>query len=274
MSNCKSACTPLEVNQKLSKNTNLSEAEGRFPYRELMGCLMYLAVATRPDIAHAVSALGQFNECYGPEHWAAAKRILRYLKGTMTLGLMYKNDATPLFGYADADWGNCAEDRRSYSGYSFILGGAVVSWESRKQRTVALSSTEAEYMSLAEATKEAIYLRKYLLELGFGFSLEIKLYCDNQGALKLAENPIFHNRTKHVDIKHHFVRDALRNKLLKLEYISTSEMVADVLTKSLPGPSHRKCTDRLGLEEVFLSKPPSRSEGKCWNGRRSVSLRD
>lgn len=248
MSECKPAFTPLESNAELNSASEIARQTDRnLPFRELMGSLMYLAVATRPDIAHAVSALSQFNNCYNETHWVAAKRILRYLKGTQNLGLIYRNSREPIRGYVDADWGNCSNDRRSFTGYVYLLADATVYWESRKQRTVPLSSVEAEYMGLSEATKEAIYLRRFLLELGSDKAANITLLCDNQGAIRLAGNPVFHNRTKHIDIRHHFVRDAISCKAIKLEYVRTEDMTADILTKGLAGPRHRILSDRMGL---------------------------
>ncbi|XP_071581029.1 uncharacterized protein [Temnothorax nylanderi] len=135
----------------LVKETEPHELDEDVPYRELVGYLTYLALATRPDISFAASCLGQFNNSYGKAHcWVAAKRVLRYLKGTLDLGLVYSPDVKPLKGYVDSDWGNCPDDRRSYSGYVFALSGSPISWDARKQRTVALSSTEAEYMALTD----------------------------------------------------------------------------------------------------------------------------
>lgn len=134
-----------------------------------------------------------------------------------------------------------------YTGYVFKLGGAAIAWESKKQRTVALSSTEAEYMGLSEAAKEAIYLKSLLREL-LGKSFTVALYNDNQGAQKLAYNPVFHKRTKHIDIRHHFIRDAVENKEVILRYLSTGEMLADILTKGVSKPKHELCIKRLGME--------------------------
>lgn len=158
MSDCKPVSTPLEPGSKFEKGDN----DTPFPYQCLVGCLMYVAINTRPDIAHALSVLSQFNTCYSEEHVTAAKRVLRYLKGTINDCLVFKKSKDEseviINGYVDADWGNDNNDRKSYTGYVFKLGGNVISWESRKQQSVALSSTEAEYMSLTEGAKEAIYL--------------------------------------------------------------------------------------------------------------------
>lgn len=151
--------------------------------------------------------------------------------------------------YIDADWANCPVDRRSYIGYAFILSGNPVSWESRKQRTVALSSTEAEYMALTEAAKQAAYLHGFLRELGYIADHKIVIFCDNNGARKIAENPVYHSRTKHIDVRHHYVREVLGRGFLKIEYTSTEDMASDVLTKRVPAPKHRKCLTLLGLTE-------------------------
>jgi len=159
MNECKPASTPSEVGAKLTKKEEISATrdisnQKNQPYRELIGALMYLVVGTRPDIANTVAKLAQFSACHEEKHWSAAKRVLRYLKGTTNLGLVYrKNDGT-LIGFADADWGGCVINRRSFSGYVFVLSGAAISWKSQKQRTVSLSSTEAEYVSLSEPLKK------------------------------------------------------------------------------------------------------------------------
>lgn len=258
MGSCRPVSAPIEGGMKLRSSTN-RDALQRLPYRELIGSLMYLAVATRPDIAHAVSWLSQFVTCYDETHWAAGKRVLRYLRGTSGLGLTYRRSQPALTGYVDADWGNCTEERRSYTGYVFIVAGGAVTWESRKQRTVALSSTEAEYMGIAEAVKEVIYLRRFLIELGSDDLAAATLFSDNMGAQKLVANPVFHSRTKHIDIRHHFVRDAVRDHNIQLKYASTDNMVADVLTKGLSGPKHQKCLHMMGQQ----SRSP-RDEGECW----------
>lgn len=265
MSDSNPTATPMEAGVKLTTPTgNIDEETAKLPYRELIGTLMYLATATRPDIAHAVSCLSQFLTKYSREHWNAAKRVLRYLKGTINIGITYKARGDSLQGFTDADWGNCPMDRRSYTGYVFTYNGGAVSWESRKQRTVALSSTEAEYMALTEASKEAIHLRKLLTCINHEDSTDIVLYSDNQGALRLADNPVFHSRSKHIDIRHHFVRQVVNKKLVRLEHISTDDMAADMLTKGLPRPKHLKCMFLVGQRsEKSATEHRSRLEGKC-----------
>lgn len=245
MQNCNAVKTPAElsgcVSEEQEKNCD------NCPYRELIGSLMYLSVATRPDISNTVSRLAQFVNNPTWNHWCAGKRILRYLAGTAEMGLKYEKADKPVTGYCDADWGGCTVDRRSYTGYAFLYCGAAISWKSQKQRSVAQSSTEAEYMSLAEAAKEALYLRNLLTELNMEHLAEITISVDNQGALYLAKNPVFHSRTKHIDIKYHFVRQSVCEGLLKLTHVPTQQMVADIMTKALPRSSHERCLKGLGL---------------------------
>lgn len=253
MTDCKPVCTPLETGLKLYQAGDDSDDEERnVPYRELLGSLMYLAQGTRPDIAHAVSALSQWNTCFRKIHWRCAKRILRYLKGTINHGLHYSKSGQSLTGYADADWGNCAIDRKSYTGSVFILANCAISWESRKQRCVALSSTEAEYIALS-AAREAIYLSAFLTEIGMSSLSKVTLHNDNQGAGKLAVNPVFHSRSKHIDIRCHFIRHALSNHQISLIYTPTENMLADVLAKPVPSAKHAFCIEGIGVKDVGIS---------------------
>lgn len=185
--------------------------------------------------------MSQFNEYFTKEHWIAAKRILRYLKGTSDYTLKYTKTNEKIIGYADADWGSCINDRRSYTGYTFIMSGAPISWKARKQRTVALSS-----MSLTEASKEAIYLQNLLKEINFDCK-RIKLFCDNFGAGMLAKHSIMHSRSKHIDIKHHFIREVVEAGKVEIEYLPTELMTADVMTKSLTAIKHRLCVKAMNL---------------------------
>ena len=253
MQNCKPVNTPLSTGSKADDPEDASIDAESFPYRELVGGLMYLAIGTRPDIAHAVSYLSQFNSDPQQSHWIAAKRVLRYLKGTMSFSLTYNRTGIPLRGYVDADWGGCPIDRRSYTGFTFVLAGGSISWESRKQRTVALSSTEAEYMALSEAVKESLFLNRFLNEIGFSELSQVDLYCDNQGAAKLARNPVFHNKSKHIDIRYHFVQQSIKEYPIDLKYLRTEEMISDALTKGLPGPKHQFRTKSMGLQQKRVS---------------------
>lgn len=240
--------TPMDVNTKLINDADPNELDDDVPYRELVGCLTYLALATLPEIAYAASCLGQFNNCYGRAHWTAAKHVLRYLKGTKSMELNFSKDPRPLREFVESDWGNCPNDPRSYSGYVFLLGGCPISWESQKQRTVALNSIEAEYMSLTEGAKELIYLTKLLQELGFPELLDPVLFVDNYRAVKLAENPIFHGRSKHIDIRHHLVRQHLQENHLRLAHVPTEDNIADLFTKAL---ARTRMTELIRLAGLF-----------------------
>ena len=213
---------------------------------------MYAMLGSRPDISYAVSKVSQYSTNPNATHWAAVKRIFRYLAGTSTRGLLYQGQGTGK-GYTDADWGS-GDDRKSIGGYTFLLNGAAICWNSKKQTTIALSSTEAEYMALTQATKESIWLqglledlraRKHLKELR-GISI------DNQGALALAKNPEFHARTKHIDIQYHFIRQHIEEGRITLEYCPTSEMTADIFTKALPKPAFIKHNLGLGLIDISV----------------------
>lgn len=241
MSDCKASKTPLEVGIKLEKEDS---AKCNFDYRSLIGYLMYLSVCSRPDISHSVSYLSQFNNCYGESHCKAAKRILRYLKGTVEYCLVFQKRDMNIVGFTDADWGANQLDRRSYTGYLFRLGNSIVSWESRKQRTVALSSTEAEYMAISDSCKEAMFLKSFILECT-GIICKVLLFNDNQSAQKLSSNSVFHARSKHIDIRHHFVRDLVTKKQVNLEYVCTDDMLADVLTKPLTAEKHVKFVSQI-----------------------------
>ena len=250
MENSRPVSTPMEVGLKLTKSQTTDETEREnYPYQRLIGSLMYLAVSTRPDISYAVNSLSQYNTCYTNEHWTAAKRVLRYLKGTADHGILFQKTGKPLHGYADADWASCAVDRRSYSGFFFCLGGAAIAWEARKQRTIALSSVEAEYMAIGEATKEALYLRQMLNELKLPYSkTPTTIYNDNQGAQQLAKSTVNHSRTKHIDVRHHFIRKCVADEVVKIDYLETANMPADILTKALPRIKHQAFTKEFGVQ--------------------------
>lgn len=247
MADCKVASTPSVSGQKLGKPGIDHKPDPRIPYQNLIGSLMYISVCTRPDIAHAVNYLSQFNACYAEEHWLAAKRVLRYLKGTKCLGLQYKRTGMhKVQGYADASHATC-HDRRSYSGMVFLHMGAAICWESRKQRTIALSTAEAEYVAMSEAAREAIFLKRLVSEISGQVEMPMKIFSDSQSAVAIAQNPVHHQRTKHIDVRHHFVREAVEHGHIELEYVETSRMVADVLTKPLLKGKFNWCTLGMGV---------------------------
>lgn len=243
MSNCNTADTPIECKLNIEKSESCAT---NVPYQRLIGSLMYLAILTRPDIAYALSYLSQFNNCYDVTHFNYAKRVLKYLQKTKHYCLEYSKGNVELQGYVDADWASDSLDRKSYTGFCFVMNGSVISWQSRKQKTVSLSSTEAEYVALSEASREAVYLKNLMYEIT-GKQCIVRLYCDNQSALKLSTSHQSHNRSKHIDVRYHYVKDAVRDKLIVINYISTQEMPADLLTKGLLSLKHYKFMKMIGL---------------------------
>jgi hypothetical protein len=181
----------------------------------------------------------------------AAKRVLRYLQGTSTLGITYRPPPLRLQGYSDANWAGDIDTRRSTTGYIVMLNNGAIAWKSRRQPTVALSTMESEYMALTDATKELKWVRTLLAELGYSNGKSDQdptdLFSDNQGAIALAKNPVSHSRAKHIDLRHHFVREAIQDKIIWVQYIPTAEMTADSLTKALRHEKHEKCTARMGM---------------------------
>lgn len=217
------------------------------PFAELLGMLQWVANGTRPDIQFAVNRLSQFLRRPTDLHWRAAIHVLRYLNTTKSLRLKLGSDkGNSLHGFSDSDWASTTEDRRSTTGWIFRYGGGAVSWKSRRQPTVALSSTEGEYMAISDATREALWLKSVAQDLGVE-KAPLTLHFDNQGAGKLSESESLHRRTKHIDVKHHFVRDSVASGDILLKYTPTAEMLADVLTKSLGKTKHEKAVKELGL---------------------------
>ena len=248
------AATPFDVSTKLMKkgsNEVVSDDVDKQLYQSAVGSLMYLATRTRPDIAYAVGMCARFSAEPLNQHWTAVKRILRYLKGTVNFGLQYKQTAEhELVGYSDADWAGDLNDRKSTSGYVFILSGAAVSWKSSKQGCVALSTAEAEYMALASATQEAIWMSRLVCEFTNDVcnANPVKIFEDNQSAICIAKNHQQHGRTKHIDIKYHFTREHVAMKNIELVYCQSKEMIADVFTKPLNGPLFKRMCSMLGMQ--------------------------
>ena len=219
------------------------------PYHEAVGSLMYAALGTRPDIAYAVQTVSRFSINPGQAHWEAVKRIFRYLKGTSELWLTFGGKEKELTGYADAD-GSMAEDRHAISGYAFILHGGAVSWSAKRQEIVSLSTTESEYVAATHAAKEALWLRSLLLQI---FEIKLSpttLFSDNQSAIALTKDHQYHARTKHIDVRFHFIRYVVENGQLHLIYCPTEDMVADSLTKALPSAKVKHFASELGLAIV------------------------
>ncbi|XP_040934583.1 uncharacterized mitochondrial protein AtMg00810-like [Gossypium hirsutum] len=202
MENCKPTSTPIAVGMKLSSQGD-HEPINESTYRSLVGCLLYLT-ATRPDILFTVSMLSRFMHCCNVQHFQAAKRVLRYIKGTLDYGVLFnKAETLKLKGYTDSDWAGSSDDMKSTSGYAFTLGSTMFCWSSKKQSIVAQSTTEAEYFAAANAVNQAIWLRKILANLNLHQREATEIFCDNKSAVAIANNPVFHGRTKHFSIKLH-----------------------------------------------------------------------
>lgn len=228
------------------------------PYRQACGSLQHLQVSTRPDISKATSVCCQYFQNPGMQHWTAVKRVMRYLKGTQQYGLVYRQEQTEgaskptlkVVGYSDSDWAGDADLRRSTAAYAIMANSAPLSWSSRRLPTVCLSSTEAEYAAVTEAAKELVAHKKLSEGLGFSTPGPLDLYCDSQSAIALSQNPVYHARTKHVEIKHHYIRQLIAQGDVVLKYIATAKNTADVLTKALPAPLHQKHMKALGLVDI------------------------
>jgi hypothetical protein len=250
------------------KKVDLYGPDFQKQYQSIIGSLMYAMLGTRPDLAYAVSSLSQY--CSGPtkQHMGAAKRVLRYLSGTRNFSLKYdkhNQENTPI-GYSDSDWAGDA-DRRSTGGFVYKLAGGAISWKSKKQTSVALSTLEAEYMAASEAAKEAIWIKRLVKNLRLDNLQKLTpsplIYIDNLGCIQNIQNPRHHERTKHIDIRYHFVRELVENKSIEIQHISSEENTADILTKALPRDAHEHHVRGLGLglissegaaDTLFLTK--------------------
>ena len=268
MTDSKAVRSPGDPSNKVSKEmepTTLVEKEQmeKVPYREAVGCLMFLMKGTRPDISYEVTRMAQFNENPGQSHWMAVKRIMRYLKGSMHLSLVFgppatnsgsvddlQNENLSLLAFCDSDWAGNIDNRRSTSGGIFLINNGPVVWTTREQKTVAHSSTEAEYMALSDATKEIKWLRQLLQDLGWQQNSATLLKSDNQGAIHLSKNPEYHKRTKHIDIRYHYIREEQKSGSIKIEYVATDKQPADMLTKSLSGPALERCKLQCNLCDI------------------------
>ncbi|XP_015958588.1 secreted RxLR effector protein 161-like [Arachis duranensis] len=220
--NCKLASTPMDYSTKLSKTEGVPLSDST-EYRRLVGKLLYLT-NTRPDISFAIRKLSQYLDHPTTSHLSAVHRILRYIKASPAIGIMFSATSDLcVTGFADSDWAACSDSRRSVIAYCFYIGTLLVSWKSKKQVTVACSSTEAEYRALAAATKEAIWLSFILKDLGMPLTKPISTYYDSQSAIHIASNPVFHERTKHIKADCHILRDKFQEGLIHLLPISTIE---------------------------------------------------
>lgn len=225
--NVEAADTPLEHQLKLEPQLGEEMADQGY-YKRIVGKLIYLTI-TRPDITFAVSTVSQFMQAPRVPQWNGVLRIIKYLKRFPNRDLFYKkgNSTLEIQCFVDADWAGSVHDRRSTSGYCITLGGNMVIWKSNKQTVVARSSAEAEYRALAKAATELIWMKQLLGEIGFPISGSMNLRCDNQAAIHIASNPVFYERTKHIEIDCHYIKDTVKDNIICLRHISAKVQVAD-----------------------------------------------
>jgi hypothetical protein len=249
-SNVKKTSNPCQMGYRLEPNPDKATPEDIHQYQQQIGSLMYLMTATRPDLAYPVGLLARFMSNPSLIHQKALHRIWEYVTYSIDFKLTYKSNpnSDTLSGYCDSDWGGDIHTRKSTTGYIFLFRNSPISWNSRLQKTVALSSCEAEYMALKEAIKEQIYLKSLFGQIPIlKEQFENKLYTDSQSAIELAKNPIYHNRTKHIDIQYHFVRQAYVSRLTNLVYTPTERQLADGLTKPIDNNKWLKFVQELGI---------------------------
>jgi hypothetical protein len=261
LTSCKPVSTPLDPSTRLYQDGG-SVYHDVAAYRRLVGRLLYLTT-TRPDIAYATQQLSQFMASPTITHYHAALRVLRYLKRSPGRGLFFPHSSDlQLLGFSDADWGGCIDTRKSISGYCFFIGKSLVFWKSKKQNTISCSSAEAEYRALASATRELQWMCFLLHDLQQSPSRLPVLYCDNQSALHISANPVFHERTKHLDIDCHLVCEKLQAGVMRLLPISSHNQTADVFTKASGPRQFYECINKLGMIDIY--QPPA-----CGGGIRA-----
>ncbi|KAK1663679.1 hypothetical protein QYE76_051838 [Lolium multiflorum] len=255
MDESKKGFLPMLPGKVLSKTQGPATAEERermsqIPYASAVGSIMYAMLCTRPDIAHAVSLTSRYQSDPGMEHWTAVKNILKYLKRTKDMFLCYGGDQELVVtSYTNASWNTDPDDSKSQSGYVFILNGAAVSWASSKQCTVAKSSTESEYIAASEASSEAVWMKRFIVEVGVVPSAldPLVIYCDNMGAIANAQEPRSHKRLKHIKLRYHSIREYIEDGEVKICKIHTDLNVADPLTKALPRAKHDQHQNAMGV---------------------------
>ena len=252
MTRCNPVKTPLPPGYKSTAASDEEVEEAKhLEFPKIAGSVLYLSTITRPDISYAAGVLARYISRWSLIHFKAAKHLLRYLRGIIDLCLTF--DATTgqdlLLGFADADWGGCQDTRRSTSEYIFKTFGGLTSWRARRQPTVSLSTAEAEYLSSADPAKQAIWLRTLLEDLGFPQDSPTTIYNDNMGAILLSKNPVHHDRSKHISLRHHFLRDQVNDHTIKLEHVPSKENQADLFTKLLPTDLFKQLRNEIGLTQ-------------------------
>nr|AFP55578.1 copia-type polyprotein [Rosa rugosa] len=238
---------PIVPGSKLSMEAGGAVVDGTL-FKQLVGSLMYLT-ATRPDLIYVVCLISRFMAHPREAHLSAAKRVLRYLKGTTELGVFYRRGVDDeLVGYTDSDYAGDMDGKRSTSGFVFMLSGGAVSWSSRKQHVVTLSTTEAEYVAAAGCACQSVWMRRVLNKLGYSQCKCVTMFCDNSSTIKLSKNPVFHGRSKHIDVRFHFLRDLTKDGVVELKFYGSKEQIADILTKPLKMERFEKLRELLGVK--------------------------
>jgi hypothetical protein len=243
---------PLNGFDKIRAATDNDTRTDRHEYQQIIGGLLYGAIHTRPDIATALGKLSQFLSDPIVSHAEALRELFHYVMGSLNKGIQYGGSRHNVIAYSDADWANDKLDRKSISGGVIMFNGGPISWHSRKQKTVSTSSTEAEYVALASMAKQTQWLAQILRDMGFAERLGkdinlVEMRGDNTGSLALVKNPHLHERSKHIDICHHYTRDLAKQGRIRLAYIPTGDMVADGFTKPLRRIQFTRFTEQLGM---------------------------
>lgn len=254
LSNAIPISTPMEPGLHLSRKDHAPSSDeerdimAQTPYCSLVSSIMYLTIGTRPDIAYAVQQLCKFLDCYGHVHWEAGKRVVRYLKGSCDTTLVLGREHTArLLGYMDSDLASCVDTQRSVSGYCCTLGSGIITWSACQQKTVSLSTCEAEYITASEAACEIKWLCTLLAELEFPQLAATPLLCDNNGSIVLTEDSSFHARIKQIDMKYHSIRQHVKEHHLKPHYVKSKDNLANIFTKALPHKDFTQLRACLGL---------------------------
>jgi len=248
MEDCKEAATPIATNCLMDADEAGNQVDST-KYRGLIGSLLYLTTS-RPDIQFGVCLCARFQSNPKESHFKAAKRILKYLKGTTNVGLWYPNESNiPLSGFSNFDYAGCKLDSKSTSGTCHLLGSSLISWNSKKKACVALSIAEAEYIAAGHACAQSILLKHQLMD--YGVKLEkVPLYCDNISAINLTKNPIQYSKTKHIEIRHHFIRDHIQKGDIEIMFVKTENQLADLFTKPLARDRFNKLRSELGVLDM------------------------
>ncbi|CAM8958294.1 unnamed protein product [Rhodiola kirilowii] len=249
----KAVRTPVAERMEMMKE-GTGELVNPTYFKSIVGSLRYLT-STRPDIVYGVGLISRFMEKLQQSHLLAAKRILRYISGTIDYGIMYSHtEEFCLTGFTDSDWAGDVETRKSTSGYAFYLGDGVISWSSKKQQVVALSTAEAEYIAVTTAACQAVWLRRILEDLKHKQEGPTKIMCDNKSAIALAKNPVFHGRSKHIGIIYHYIRELVKDGEIELEFCKTDEQVADIFTKDLSSDKFELFRYMLGVARSWIKE--------------------